>query len=269
MASVVAIPAAAQPAWFSPEALAAHFAEGVANPALMRDELERIYGAVPDAIWQVMERHMVSVTADPGYAPYVYVNGAPLVTMAMTIEDLATVTTRVDLLATTNGILRLSQKRQEALLRVSGDVFRWMGENRPDSCPEAMLGDDIMAAGREELAFVAAQSPAYVDAYYSVVYAALAAEIAGAPEMRRVEQELDALAPFDAYQAAVIDIVAASPNAEEIIRAITTGTTGTPAVLCEFGAITIDAIFTLTPAERQTVVLGILGEAAGVSMIPD
>lgn len=269
MAAVAASHAAAQPAWFSPESLAAHFAESVANPALMRAELERIYGPVPDAHWSVMERHLVAITANPGYAPFIYANGAPFVTTAMTIEDLATVTTQVETRATSNGLLRLSQKRQEAVLRVSGEVLRWMGENRPESCTEALLGNDVMAAGREEFAFVVAQSPAYVDAYYTIVYAALAAEIAGTPDMRRLEPELDDLAPFDVYETAVIAMVEASPNGEDMIRAITTGATDAPAVLCEFGAISIDAIFTLTPAERQSVVLGILGEAAGITLTPD
>lgn len=64
-------------------------------------------------------------------------------------------------------------------------------------------------------------------------------------------------------------MIAASPNGEEIIRAITTGSTATPAVLFEFGTITIDAVFTLAPAERQSVVLGILAEAAGLTATPD
>lgn len=270
LVSLLAVaPAAAQPAWFGPEELAAHFAESAANPAMMRAELEALYGPVPDDIWQVMERQMVSIIRNPGYADYVYTVGAPFVSMGMTIDDLTTVVTRVELVGATNGILRLPQKRQEALMRVSGDVFRWMGEAMPDACTAAVLGTDVMAAARDEFAFVTAQSPAYVEAYYTVIYAALAAEIAGTPEMRRLEIEIDDLAPFDAYEAAVIGLVEASPNGEEIIRVLTGGTTETPAVVCEFGAITIDAIFTLGPADRRSVILGILGEAAGMALVAD
>jgi hypothetical protein len=262
-------PAAAQPAWFSPEELTAHFAQSAANPDLMRAELEALYGPVPDDIWRVMERQMVSVVRNPGYADYVYTVGAPFVSMGMTIDDLTTVVTQVELIGATNGILRMPQKRQEALMRVSRDVFRWMGETSPDACTAAILGTDVMAAARDEFAFVTSQSPAYVEAYYTVIYAALAAEIAGTPDMRRLEMEMDDLAPFDAYEAAVIGLVEASPNGEEIIRVLTGGTTETPAVLCEFGALTIDAIFTLGPADRQSVILGILGEAAGMALAPD
>jgi hypothetical protein len=268
IAMAAAAPALAQPAWFSPGDLAGHFADAAANPARMRAELEELYGPVPDEIWPVMERRMVAIIRNPGYADYIYTNGAPLVSMGMTIDDLQTVTMQVELLGTMNGILRLPQKRQEALMRVSGDVLRWLGEARPEACVEAVLGNDVTAAARDEFAFVTAQSPAYVDAYYTVVYAALAAEIAGTPEMRRLEMELDDLAPFDAYEAAIVGLVEASPNGEEIIGALTTGATETPAVLCEFGAITIDAIFMLGPAERQKVILGILGEVAGMTLTP-
>jgi len=269
LVSVLAIaPAAAQPAWFAPEELAAYFAERADSPDLMRAELEDLYGPVPDDIWLVMERQMVSIVRNPGYVDYVYTVGAPFVSMGMSIDDLTTVVTQVQLVGTMNGVLRLPQKRQEALMLVSRDVFRWMGETDPDACTEAVLGTDVMAAARDEFAFVTAQPPAYVEAYYTVVYAALAAEIAGTPEMRQLDLGVDDLAPFDAYEAAVIDLVEASPNGEEIIRVLTSGTTDTPAVLCEFGVLTIDAIFTLDPAERQSIILGILGEAAAAALAP-
>lgn len=262
-------PAAAQPAWFSQEYLAAHFAASAANPALMRAELETEFGPIPDAIWTVMERHMTGVLADPRYADFVYTRGAPYVSMTMTADDLPIVTMQVELQATFGGVLRMPQKRQEEFLRVSGDVFRWMRENEPAACSEALLGDDLTTAARDELRFLAAQTPAYVDAYYTTVYAALSAEIAGAPDQRRVEQEIDDRAPFGIYQAAVIALVGASPNGDAILRAVALGEDENPALLCEFGEITIDAIFTLTPADRQSVVLGILGEAAGLPMMPD
>lgn len=262
-------PAVAQPAWFTPEYLAAHFAEAAANPASMRVEIEAEYGPVPDAIWAVMEGHMATLMANPGYAELVYARGAPYVLMTMTADDLPLVTMQVDLQASINGILRLSQKRQEEFLRVSGDVFRWMGENQPAACTEALLGTDLTAAAREELRFLAAQTPSYVDAHYTLVYGALAAEIAGAPDMVRLGSDVDFLAPFETYQAAVIDLVGASPNGSAILQAVAFGAAENPALLCEFGEITIDAIFTLAPAPRAVVVVGLLGEAAGLDLIPN
>jgi hypothetical protein len=236
-------------------ALSQTLLERFAGQGWHREALLGLLGPVGDHVLVPFGDYLRAITNHPNFVAYVIDELPPRVGTEVPADDLMALGFAVGEAVVSRGMARLPPEDQRELINYGADLFRWMIGNRPGDCRMAVVGADNYGTAMDvTAAFLSSQTPAYVGRYFALVQKAALSELDDYP--RAVAPVTDVFADADlAYRKAFYDLIQAQPNGQDILAAGQFPSTAAPELICQLGALALEAVDLVEPAVRDEVAL--------------